>query len=363
MPAAPINVPLLGNALDGVYNVLVTVFDHVGLSGSLTKNAGVLVDSTAPVISAASPGGLTTNANTIITAQLADAFTGINSGSAVMHLDGAVAASTTNGTTITFTASALADGVHTVTVDVKDNAGNSATQLSWQFTVQQDVTAPVVSAVTAPTTALPVTVAAGASIPVSYTYTELNPASVSITVSSGGTVIGSTVISSGLAPNTASRTDNVSLLNSAVTGSYTVLVTVFDKVGQSGSLTSNASVIVDATAPTASGQLPVSGATVIDVNGNTTISLQLADTGGSVVSPASVQLTLDGNLQAGATATNSGTGVSVTYTATGLAAGSHTVSVSYADGVGNHGTPSTWSFTVVRDNTPPVVSAATASNT
>ena len=363
------------SASTGVYDVLVSVVDSFGHVGSLTSNASVIVDTTPPTASGivqplAASTVIDVNGNTDIAAYLADAGgAGVDPASVKVLLDGSfktpVVGATGTGYTVTYTASGLATGTHSVTLSYKDLVGNAGADKTWTFNVVRDNTAPVVSAVSAPTTALPITVAAGATISVSYAYTEVNPAYVSITVRSGANVIGATVISSGLLPNDA-RTDVVALVSSptAATGVYDVLVTLVDTAGQSGALTANASVVVDNTPPTISATiLPVGGSTVIDTAGFTSITAYVADAGGAGIDPASIKLFLDGAFKNGATIGASGTGYSLTFTTGGgnaLAAGLHSVSVTYADKVGNVGLQKNWSFTMVRDNTAPVISAITS---
>ena len=325
-------------------------------------------DSVPPTVSNVAPAGgsVTNTATPLVWAALSDFLpgSGVNPNSVTVTVDGVQVSYTASASAVTVVAGVLSDGVHTVTVDVKDVEGNAATQASWQFTVASDVTAPVVSTVSAPTTALPLTVAAGATINVGYTYTELHPSYVSITVKSGGLVIGNTVISSGLLAGAGvSRSDQVALLSTApaVSGSYDVVVTVVDTVGLAGSRSNPNALIFDMTAPTAAGvESPANGSTVTSIPGNATIAGYLSDAGGAGIDPASLKLLLDGAYVSPLTPVVTGTGYTVSYTATALTAGLHTMTLSYTDKVGNAGVDKTWSFTMVRDNTLPVVTTISA---
>jgi hypothetical protein len=305
--------------------------------------------------------------NTTVSLDLSD--TGgsvVDAASEKLYVDGVLQTGvTTSPTQVSKALTGLAAGAHTITVEFADAVGNAATS-TWSFTMVRDSTPPVVTAISAPVASAPLTVAAGANIAVSYSYVEVNPAYVSITVRSGGTVIGSTVVGAGLQPS-ASRTDTVALLAAAATGVYDVSVTVVDQVGQSGSLTSNAGVVLDATKPVASNTVnPTGGSTVVDVNGTTVVAAYLSDAGGAGIDTTSIKLMIDGAYKNGATVAANGTGYSVSFTTSGgnaLAAGQHYISVFYADKVGNVGAQKNWSFTMVRDNTPPVISAISAPTT
>jgi len=123
---------------------LITV-TYLGVTDTAT------VDDTHPVISSFSPadGTTVTDAKPVISATLADDASGIDIDTGVMAIDGTPIVAAVTVSDISFTPGTnLAEGVHTVIVDVSDVAGNAATQASWSFTV--DTEKPTVAVALAP---------------------------------------------------------------------------------------------------------------------------------------------------------------------------------------------------------------------
>ncbi len=119
--------------------------DQLGNVGADYNNQfTVITDPIAPVASNPSPVGVTTNASPLIFAQLSDVGSGVAPASVSMTVDGIPVAALASASDVSFSASSLLPGVHTVTVDLKDVAGNRATQLVWQFTISTDTIAPTV---------------------------------------------------------------------------------------------------------------------------------------------------------------------------------------------------------------------------
>ena len=153
------------------------------------------VDDTAPTITVVSPTGYTTDTTPKIKANFTEAASGVDTTTIVMTLDGgAVTPDVATTATVEYTpGTAIAEGSHTVTVDVSDVAGNPATQASWSFTV--DTIAPVITLqVATPATVKPA--ASGGVDPVfSATITDatsgVDPATVTLNLTtlapSGGT--------------------------------------------------------------------------------------------------------------------------------------------------------------------------------
>ena len=117
--------------------------------------------------------------------------------------------------------------------------------------ITTDNTAPQVTSINSPTGVAPITVKAGSTVSVNYTYTELNPGVILIEIYDGATEIGKKTISSGLTGGAAvSRTDIISIAGSAAELQYEIRVTVTDESDNTPipSIENNA-IIVDNTAP------------------------------------------------------------------------------------------------------------------
>lgn len=154
------------NQAGGFYGVLVEATDVAGnialKDDTEVTNRLVVKEKVPPVISLLSPAANArlTSAGPTITGKLTDETngSGVKTSSFVLRVDG-VAVNNANvtftpvsgGFTFSYTASGLAQGNHTYTVDVQDNDGNAATQQSVTFTV--DTVAPTLN-VTAPTAGL-----------------------------------------------------------------------------------------------------------------------------------------------------------------------------------------------------------------
>lgn len=146
------------NMTGGYYPVSITVTNTAGTSVTDTSAQLVVKETVKPVITITSPtsGAYVTNNKQPVVFTITDETngSGVNASSLVVKLDGtAVASSTisktaiTNGYSVTYTpASALSDGSHTITIDVADNDGNSATQKTTTFKV--DTVAPTLSVTT-----------------------------------------------------------------------------------------------------------------------------------------------------------------------------------------------------------------------
>ncbi|MFH1586806.1 MAG: fibronectin type III domain-containing protein [Candidatus Diapherotrites archaeon] len=122
-------------------------------ANTATSSDTIIFDNVAPTISNLSPanGATPSNLSQPITASLSDATSDINSATITMNVEGTNYAVTSAeldfaSGTVTFTPSTpftVGQEVN-VTLDAKDNAGNSATQSVWAFTIAAaaDTTAP-----------------------------------------------------------------------------------------------------------------------------------------------------------------------------------------------------------------------------
>ena len=118
--------------------------------------------------------------------------------------------------------SALADGAHTVVVNISDNDGNAAAEQSTTFTV--DTVAPTID-ITSPADGL---VTASASLNVTGTTNDATSSPVTVKITLNGTDQGAVTVDSG---GSFSKTVTLS------EGSNTIVVTVTDAAGQTNSVT------------------------------------------------------------------------------------------------------------------------------
>ena len=155
---------------------------------------------------------------------------GVDLSTMVVKLDGtAVASSTlvntaiTNGYQVTYTpATALTDGEHTVTVNVKDHDGNAATQKSTTYRID---TVPPTLNITSPTDGL---ITNTASLTVAGTTNDATSSPVTIAIKLNGTDQGAVTVGTN-----GSFSKSVTLKE----GSNTIVVTATDAAGQTASVT------------------------------------------------------------------------------------------------------------------------------
>lgn len=227
------------NQSGGYYNVTVEAENTAGTKGTadgstLTGLRLVVRERVAPVITILSPssGAYVTNSKQPVVFTVVDEAggSGIDLNTLVVKQDGtAVASGTitttaiTNGYSVTYTpASALADGSHTVTVDVKDHDGNAATQKSTTYKVD---TVPPTLNITSPADGL---ITASSALNIVGKTNDVTSSPVSITIKLNGNDQGSvTVGSDGTFSKSVTLTD----------GSNTIEVTATDAAGKTSSVT------------------------------------------------------------------------------------------------------------------------------
>lgn len=134
---------------DGTYTINAIGSDTAGNEGKKTATFTVALDRTAPSISGQTPanGAKINKARPFISVTVSDT-SGIDSASVVLKLDGAKVAHSFNNTTGVVSYAPgdnLAEGLHSLALDVKDTLGNPVTA-SWSFTV--DTAAPALTAAT-----------------------------------------------------------------------------------------------------------------------------------------------------------------------------------------------------------------------
>lgn len=227
------------NQTGGYYNVQVKATNDAGTTGTADASTLdglklVVKERVAPVITIVSPtnGAYVINSKqpVVFTVTDEDDGSGVDLSTLVVKLDDTVVASSTlvnttitNGYQVTYTpATALTDGEHTVTIDVKDHDGNSATQKSTTYRVD---TVPPTLNITSPAEGL---VTATAALTVAGTTNDATSSPVTITIKLNGTDQGAVTVGTN-----GSFSKSVTLKE----GSNTIVVTATDAAGQTASVT------------------------------------------------------------------------------------------------------------------------------
>lgn len=227
------------NQAGGYYNVSVTATNDAGTTGTadgatLEGLRLVVRELVAPVITILSPSGgaYVTNSKQPVVFTVTDEAggSGVDLTTLVVKQDGTAMASNTiattaitNGYSVTYTpAEALGDGIHTVTVDIKDHDGNAADQKSTTYTVD---TVPPALNVTDPTDNL---VTSKAALTVSGTTNDATSSPVTVTVRLNGADQGAVTVSAD-----GAFAKSITLAE----GSNTIVVTATDAAGKISSVT------------------------------------------------------------------------------------------------------------------------------
>ena len=200
-------------------------------------------EKVAPIITITYPtaSALITNNKPTITWKVTDDDSGVNSGSIKVTIDtgaaitaGIVKTAVTGGYECTYTpTAALADGSHTIKIDVSDNDGNAATQKSVTFKID---TVPPTLSVTAPVNGL---ITNKAACTVTGTTNDVTSSPVSVTVK----------LNSGAAEAVTVGADGAfSKALTLAVGANTITVVATDSAGKSTTVTRT--VTLDTTAPT-----------------------------------------------------------------------------------------------------------------
>lgn len=218
---------------EGGHTISVDAKDRAG-NQAQTASATFTIDLSPPAVSSLLPqdGSFTNLPRPPLSATITDTGgSGVNVGSIVLQLDGAAVApvvnsANLNAVTLTFTpASALSEGLHTLKLDAQDRAGNAAPTANARFTV--DLTAPVLSS-PAPAPGSTATVVRPV---ISAAWTDalsgVVPGSAQILLDQGDITAAATVGPAGF-----SFTPSADLAS----GSHSVMATVKDAAGNTGSL-------------------------------------------------------------------------------------------------------------------------------
>lgn len=198
------NTSSYNNNAGHYYPVSLTATDVAGNSVTANDQHQTLGDSlklqvketTAPTISNVSPSNnsyLATSTPTI-TAQLRDNDSGVKISTLVLKIDnvavssGIITSQVSGGYDISYTTSALADGAHTIKIQVGDNDGNTSTETT--VTINIATTAPTLT-ITSPTDDLAtknssLTVSGTTNADATVTVKLNNGSAQSVTVGSGG---------------------------------------------------------------------------------------------------------------------------------------------------------------------------------
>lgn len=239
------------------YPVSVTATDQAGNSTTKNDTDGTLgaslkltvKETTKPTITITSPtsGAKLTSSAPTVTFQLRDETngSGVNIASLALKFDGGSAiGNTATGMTCTAVTggydcsyvvqSALAEGSHTMTVDIADFDGNTATQGSTTFTID---TVPPSLNVSSPTEGL---ITNNASLTVSGTTNDATSSPVTVTITLNGVDQGAVSVNAG----------SFSKAVTLAAGSNTIVVRSTDSAGKYSEV--SRTVTLDTTAPTIS---------------------------------------------------------------------------------------------------------------
>jgi hypothetical protein len=310
------------------YTVSVTVADKAGNVG--TASSTFQLEGTAPTISNTSPTGTVETVDVAVSANYSDAGSGIDQSSAVMKVDGVVVPATPSASGISYQATGLLAGDHTVYVEVADQFGNVGSR-NWSFQVEQ--TPPDIASVEPEGEVNEATPTLSATYSDAGTGIDVN----SVVLKLDGQVLPATATESSVSYKVLTP------LKLGVT--YKVSVEVADKAGNVASGSSTFALETDP--PDISSTKPTGTVSEEDAAAGVVISANLSDDG-SGVNPEAVTMWLDGEvIPADATT------ASVQYTARGLKYGEHNVRLVVADMLGNTADEA-WSFSV-DDSTPPTV--------
>jgi len=324
----------------GTVNVSVYIEDCCGYSAWL--NWSFEVDAQDPSVDIVSPAGgsCVNSASPVIAASYSDGGAGIDLSKVKVYVDGAdvSASASIAASSLSYTPAALADGEHTASVVVFDNAGNSA-NASWTFCV--DTTPPALVTFSPPRG----TITASTEIPVSFTVWDATSG-----VDASALVM--TVDGSPVAFATAGDQSAGYALSYTATladGEHTVAVTVSDLLGNEA--TYSTSITVETGKPAISGLTPSGGSLV--ATGTPTVSASFSDPNGIDVSSVTVVVN-GGDVTTGAAISESGFSW-----AGSLPDGVRSVQVFVSDTLGNEASAS-WAFTI--DTVAPVVTGMAPAN-
>ncbi len=318
----------------GTHTVTVKAVDNAGnAAANVTEEFEVTADTTAPTISS----GFTNNqtlaygtSDVTVDVSYTDSQSGIAQDTVSVIFDGSdvTGPATVTSTGVTYDATGLSAGSHTMTVEVTDAAGNTDT-LTRAFTIEADTTAPSIDSTALSPSGSPLPAnTTEVTFDVSYSDTEsgIDASNVVVELDSGS---GFTDVTD----NAVVTADSTSITGLDLSpGSHTFRVTVPDGDGNEETVTETAT-IGTGTAPTfgtVDFSQPISDGSLDAGTSQTDITVNFDDVDGDV---ETITATFDGT---DVTASLTETSGAVTYTATGLSDGSsHALNVTLTDAGGN----------------------------
>lgn len=235
------------NLNGGYYPVSITAKNDAGTSVTISASDNdalklVVKEKIKPTITLLSPssGAYVSNSQQTISFNITDEAngSGIKTSSIILKIDGTSVSGVkttaiTNGYNCSYTpTSVLADGKHTIQIDVQDNDGNSATTVSSSFTID---TIPPVLNITSPQNNL---ITANNSIAVNGKTNDSTSSPVTISIKVNGSNAGAVTVNS---DGTFSK--QVTL----VEGTNTIVITATDKAQKTTSVT--LSITLDTSVP------------------------------------------------------------------------------------------------------------------
>jgi hypothetical protein len=323
----------------GVHEVTASVSDRTGNQASAKLVFNLVLDTSPPTVVFVAPtegsflsnallGGLPGQGGTAapaITAQLADADSGVDPASVRLLVDGAdvTAQAQVTAASVLYTPPApFADGPHAAEVDASDLAGNQAKAMVHFIAASQPPTVTIV----APTPD-------GPEVPIDVTYAAASPAGIDkpgVLILLDGNDVTSTCSVTGAEATCPAATGG---------GHHELVVEVVDRAGNGATATVEFGAPQDTTPPT----LAITGPAAL-VSGNPTpmVTLVYSDTG-SGVDATSLQVTVDGADDGGRCTAGP---ASASCATPPLARGPHTVAARLRDHAGNLATASS-SFLVI----------------
>lgn len=298
--------------VDGLHTLEVSISDH---SDNVARQTfSFTTDTVAPTLEISSPTEpLVINTVPPVVVSYADATSGVDLGSVVVSLDDAALADCDVGSASTTCAPPqLAEGSHTLTATIADNAGNPAAA-SFEFELVFDMKAPVITLVS----------------PSDGDVVQDLSVEVSGTVMDESGVAGVTVNGQ---PATLSGDSFTALVN-LVAGPNTLVVEAVDVVGNAGSVSITVTVASDTTPPTLTLTAPLEGVFLTDNRPQIELRFDDDDSG---VDPGSLGFTVNGLALAVSCSLDAGGG-SCTPVA-GLPEGAIDLEASLKDLAGNEAT-------------------------
>ncbi len=330
----------------GVHNLTLTVTDSLGLT-STDSVVITVADTVAPTITNMSPANdsIDNSAFPQLSANVADACSGVNFSSAILTVDGNVLTATTNSTSGTVTASqeaALTDGWHNVVLKISDNAGNQATSGTWKIGI--DTTAPAITNYSPVNDSITLDNTPVVNVKIADEFSGIKVDTISLTID--GTAVTATYDST---TGIVSYTPAAALTD----GWHDLVLTVSDKAGNS-STSATWKLGIDTAGPAVTDYGPVNNTITIDSTPD--ISIKVADAF-SGIKADTITLSIDG--QTVTSAYDAATGI-VTATAPTLSNNWHNLVLNVSDNAGNSSTSAAWKIGV--DNLGPAITDLVPAN-